>query len=229
MRFKLQFGVVLGALVTGLMLLVWPDVYAQVQQSGGGGSTTTLQTGSNIVGRVTTDQTTHGTTDLVAADVTKIAGAATLTGNGATGSGSQRVTIANDQTAFTVNAAQSGTWTVQPGNTANTTAWFVKSVPATTCGTTAVSQALLAVPTSSTAVFTSTTCLISVFFENSNASAQTVTLTDNAGTPLNGVGPAFSLPGLSNMVVPLNGIPFTSGVKWAAGGTGMLGGMAGFQ
>ena len=26
---------------------------------------------------------------------------------------------------FAVQAAQSGTWTVQPGNTANTTAWLV--------------------------------------------------------------------------------------------------------
>jgi hypothetical protein len=36
---------------------------------------------------------------------------------------SLRVVIASDQTA--VPASQSGTWTVQPGNTANTTAWKV--------------------------------------------------------------------------------------------------------
>ena len=33
-----------------------------------------IAAGSNIIGKVTTDQTTHGTTDLVAADVTKLAG-----------------------------------------------------------------------------------------------------------------------------------------------------------
>lgn len=211
-------------------LLVQP-VGAQLQQSGGPGSTVTvgaaLPAGSNLIGKTGIDQTTPGTTNGVS--LAQIGSATVSTGNGVTGTGVQRVTIASDQTAFSVNSVESGTWTVQPGNTANTTAWFVKSIPATTCGTTAVSQAIVAVPTSSTAVFASTTCLIAVFFENSNAGAQTVTLTDNAGTPLNAVGPAFSVPGLSNMTVPLYGIPFTSGVKWTAGGTGVLGGMAGVQ
>lgn len=57
----------------------------------------------------------------------QINGVTPLMGNGVTGTGSQRVTIASDNTAFSVNAAstQSGTWTVQPGNTANTTAWLM--------------------------------------------------------------------------------------------------------
>jgi hypothetical protein len=58
-------------------------------------------------------------------NVSQINGVTPLMGNGTTGTGSQRVTIASDNTAFTVNAAQSGTWTVQPGNTANTTPWLV--------------------------------------------------------------------------------------------------------
>lgn len=41
----------------------------------------------------------------------QINGNTTLTGNGVTGTGSQRVTISSDNTPFTVNAAQSGTWT----------------------------------------------------------------------------------------------------------------------
>ena len=45
-------------------------------------------------------------------NVKQINGVVPLTGNGVTGTGSQRVTIASDNTAFTVNAAQSGTWTV---------------------------------------------------------------------------------------------------------------------
>lgn len=74
------------------------------------------------------------------------------TGNGAAGTGTLRVAIASDNIAYGVNLAQytpvsgrlpvdgsgvtqpisgtvtanqSGTWTVQPGNTANTTAWLV--------------------------------------------------------------------------------------------------------
>lgn len=60
-------------------------------------------------------------------NVSQINAVTPLMGNGITGTGSQRVTIASDNTAFSVNAAatQSGTWTVQPGNTANTTAWKV--------------------------------------------------------------------------------------------------------
>lgn len=42
----------------------------------------------------------------------QINGNTTLTGNGITGTGSQRVTIASDNTPFTVNAAQSGAWSV---------------------------------------------------------------------------------------------------------------------
>lgn len=60
-------------------------------------------------------------------NVAQINGVTPLMGNGVTGTGSQRVTIASDNTAFTVNAAQSGTWTVQPGNTANTTPWLTSS------------------------------------------------------------------------------------------------------
>lgn len=60
-----------------------------------------------------------------AVNVAQINGVTPLMGNGTTGTGSQRVTIASDNTAFSVNAVQSGTWTMQPGNTANTTAWLV--------------------------------------------------------------------------------------------------------
>lgn len=37
-----------------------------------------IPVGTNVIGKVTTDQTTHGTTDLIAADITKIAGVATV-------------------------------------------------------------------------------------------------------------------------------------------------------
>lgn len=67
-------------------------------------------------------------------NVAQINGVTTLMGNGVTGTGSQRVTIASDNTAFSVNAVESGTWTVQPGNTANTTPWLVQTVPGTTNG-----------------------------------------------------------------------------------------------
>jgi len=45
-------------------------------------------------------------------NLSQINGTTTLTGNGTAGAGAQRVTIASDNTAFTVNSAQSGTWSV---------------------------------------------------------------------------------------------------------------------
>lgn len=60
-----------------------------------------------------------------------------LTFGQTTMSASLPVTIASNQTA--IPASQSGTWTVQPGNTANTTAWLVTGTggtfPATQSGT----------------------------------------------------------------------------------------------
>lgn len=45
-------------------------------------------------------------------NMAQINGVTPLMGNGVTGTGAQRVTIASDNTAFTVNAAQSGTWNI---------------------------------------------------------------------------------------------------------------------
>lgn len=72
---------------------------------------------------VAISQATPGTTNGVS--LAYIGTNVVSSGNGIAGTGSQRVTIASDNTPFTVNSAQSGTWTVQPGNTANTTPWLV--------------------------------------------------------------------------------------------------------
>src|SRR5882724_7619171 len=72
----------MGVALTAGMFLTGPTVIAQLQQSGGPGSTVTVSAitaGTNIIGKVTTDQTTHGTSDLVASDHTKINGAAVAT------------------------------------------------------------------------------------------------------------------------------------------------------
>ena len=104
-------------------------------------------------------------------NLAQVAGVATATGNG-TNTGAVRVAIASDNTAFSVNATpvgtttvsgtvtanQGGTWTVQPGNTANTTAWKVDGSAVTQpvsgtvtanagTGTLAVSAASLPLPT----------------------------------------------------------------------------------
>lgn len=65
-----------------------------------------ISTGSNIIGRVGTDQTTHGTTDLVAADITKYGGTATTLGQKAM-TASIPTVLASDQAAIPVNATLS--------------------------------------------------------------------------------------------------------------------------
>ena len=71
---------------------------------------TATPAGSNVIGKVGIDQTTPGTTNLVALAANQsmnnaqINGVTPLMGNGITGTGSQRVTIASDNTAFSVNA-----------------------------------------------------------------------------------------------------------------------------
>lgn len=54
-------------------------------------------------------------------NITQFGGTNLSTGTGAGGAGIPRVTVSNDSNIL---ATQSGTWTVQPGNTANTTPWL---------------------------------------------------------------------------------------------------------
>lgn len=78
---------------------------------------------------VTGTFTPSGTGDV---NLKQVNGQTVNVGTGAAGTGTQRVTTSTDSTIGTVTtitnpvaATQSGTWTVQPGNTANTTPWLV--------------------------------------------------------------------------------------------------------
>lgn len=57
--------------------------------------------------------------------------------------GSEPIVIASDQSAIPVS--QSGTWIVQPGNTANTTAWLVNEVTSSTSSVTSVGSSATSV------------------------------------------------------------------------------------
>lgn len=204
MKRHFRLGIALGSLITALVLITGPTLLAQLQQSGGPGSTVTigaaLPAGANVIGKTSIDQTTPGTTNLVQIGGTLPAFGSTPTMN-----------------IGTLPALAAGTNTIGV------------VIPKTACGTTVFNQDLAAVPTSTGSPTSTTTCLMRAYFNNTNASAQTVTLTDNTGTPLNVVGAAFTIPGLSNMVIPFDGIRFNAGIKWVAGGAGIVGGMWGFQ
>jgi hypothetical protein len=79
-----------------------------------------IPAGTNIIGKVGIDQTTPGTTNLVALaanqsmNEAQINGVTPLMGNGVTGTGSQRVTVASDNTPFPIKIDQT-----TPGTTNN--------------------------------------------------------------------------------------------------------------
>jgi hypothetical protein len=78
--------------------------------------------GNFLIGKVGTDQTTHGTTDLVAADITKVGGAALALGQ-AVKAASIPVTLASDQPAVPVSLTDSrpGSTTISAADAATTT------------------------------------------------------------------------------------------------------------
>jgi len=224
---------------------------AQLQQSGGGGSSiSSLTLGGNAVTALATGE--------LNTNVARVGGAAADIGNGTAGSGTLRVAIASNNTAFPVNATlsaettkvigtvnQGGTWTVQPGNTANTTAWLVTGtggtfpatqsgtwnvglsagtnmvgsvVPANTCGTTAYDSGLTEnVATGAGTDLTSTaTCVDALYLTNTSGSAVNVTLKDKSGTPKSYMT-TFSLPANSNLILPLRRMKFTGGITVVSG------------
>lgn len=202
-----------------------------------------LVAGTAVIGKVGIDQTTPGTTNLVAlaanqsVNVAQVNGVTTLMGNGVTGTGSQRVTIASDNTAFAVNATltaettkvigtvniaaaqtiaatQSGTWTVQPGNTANTTPWLVSLVPATTGGQT-IFHLVSAATTNLTNVKASAGHLYGWSVFNTNAAVRYLKLHNTAGTPTAGTGVVYTIgvPAGGGSNIDLGaGLAFSTGI-----------------
>lgn len=153
------------------------------------------------------------------ANLDKVGTNTLLTGNGTTGTGSLRVTIASDNTAFSVNAAQSGTWTVQPGNTANTTAWLVAAKPFDACGTSTQDFEAQLTATTLTSVTATTTCVDYILVSNIG-SAQTTILGQDVSTACNSgvcsMLPTTAIAPNSTVQFNMNGLKFTGGIKLQA-------------
>lgn len=100
---NLKVNIVAGSSGNGAASATGSAVPAQADYQGLNiGGTLRGQTGVNPTGTVYAAQT----------DITSVAGATVVTGNG-TAAGTLRVAIASDNTAFSVNAVQSGTWSVR--------------------------------------------------------------------------------------------------------------------
>lgn len=151
----------------------------------------------------------------LSSNISQINAVTPLMGNGVTGTGSQRVTIASDNTAFTVNAAQSGTWTVQPGNTANSTAWLTSPRPATAGGLT-MSEVVSAATTNATSVKGSAGQLYGWYITNTNAAIRYVKFYNKATAPTVGTDTvvlSLGIPGggAANVFTDM-GIAFSTGI-----------------
>lgn len=127
------------------------------------------------------------------------------------------VVLASNQSA--VPASQSGTWTVQPGNTANTTAWLVQPVAGTSGGSTPY-HLLSANSNNATSLKASAGLVYGYSFSSTNASARWVKFYDKASAPApasDTVKWAVEVPG--NAVVSVSipeGMGFTTGIAFAA-------------
>lgn len=172
-----------------------------------------------------------GTNNIGDVDVLTVPAPLSTTGGG-TEATALRVTIASDSTGvvsiddnggaitvdnggtFAVQAAQSGTWTVQPGNTANTTPWLVTQTPGTTGGLTTY-HLVSAASQNATNIKASAGQVFGWYIYNNNSSARKVAFHNTAGTPTAGASIFFSLviPGSSgaNVAFP-NGIAFSTGI-----------------
>lgn len=232
-----------------VFLIAVSSAYAQLIPSGSQVTIVgSLPAGSNTIGKV--DQGTAGASAWLE-NLSQVGGVAISTGNGVTGTGSIRVTVASDNTAFTVNAAQSGapwsqnitqingtsllagngvTGTGSPRVTiaSDNTPIPISNLDNGACGNTNYSTAWAAIPTSSTAATSTTTCLKAMLFTNTNASAQSITVIDGQGSPITLVA-TYSIPGNSTVVFPMYGTVATTGIKWQAGGTGITGSAVGKQ
>jgi hypothetical protein len=129
--------------------------------------------------------------------------------------GSIAVSIAASQS---VDAAQSGTWTVQPGNTANTTPWLVTQRPATSGGS-SLAKVLAAGSTNATSVKASAGQLYSYQFSNANAAFRYVHFYNKASAPTVGTDvPVLTVgvpAGGSVSWCDPNGTPFGTGIAYA--------------
>jgi hypothetical protein len=95
------------------------------------GTVAVTQSGTWNIGSITTLPALPANQSV---NTAQINGVTPLMGNGVTGTGSQRVTIASDNTAFSVNTIQSGTWNI------GTVTTITNPVAATQSGTWTVQQ-----------------------------------------------------------------------------------------
>jgi len=213
-------GIAIALTIAGL-IFSYPT-RSQLQQSGGPGSSVTinaaLPSGTNVIGKMGIDQTTPGTTNLVA--IGSNGSVTLLTGSNVIGH------VINDASAAVIGhvIADSGSTTAVTslpalaGGTANV--GYTRSLPSSCTQSTNFTSSTVGVATGAgTSVTSTTTCVTLVYVNNITNSAVTFRLQDKTGTPIIWVGgnADFSIPANSNVTFPLGGVSFASGITAIAG------------
>jgi hypothetical protein len=184
----------------------------------GGGGAATIADGADVTQGAKADakSTATDTTAVTIMSVTKqISASAQATA----------ASVAGSLTVGTHAVTQSGTWTVQPGNTANTTPWLVTLQPTTSGGSSAfsanVTTAGSGAGTGGVAVDATTGQLYGYAVYNGNSSVcyldfydQTQALT-NLGTTTPKMAIGIPANGGANLAFP-NGIPFATAITVSA-------------
>lgn len=116
-------------------------------------------------------------------------------------------------------AAQSGTWTVQPGNTPNSTPWLVSLIPAAAGGLSSL-KLVSAASTNATSVKTSAGQLFNVQAFNTSVNARYLKLYNKASAPSVGVDTPVAtwlIPASSSgfIIEISNGMNFSAGIAFA--------------
>lgn len=170
---------------------------------GGGGGTVTVD---NAAGAAAVNIQDGGNT--ITVDGTVTAAQATAANLNATVVGTG---------TFATQAAQSGMWTVQPGNTANTTPWLVQAAPAATGGLTKFTLQAAA-STNATNVKASAGTVYNVSAFGISATPAWVTFYDTAGVPTCGTGVVWQtvVPGVATGAGGISdiaaGLSFSTGI-----------------
>jgi hypothetical protein len=148
-------------------------------------------------------------------NVAQFGGTNVSTGTGAGGAGIPRVTVSNDSNVL---STQSGTWTMQPGNTANTTPWLVQEQAGIAGGST-LSHTMSAASTNATSLKASAGMVYGFCISNANASARYFKLYNKASAPTVGTDTPVTtvqVPGNGTVIRAYpTGAVFGTGIAWA--------------
>jgi hypothetical protein len=138
----------------------------------------------------------------------------------ATSANSVPVVVASDQGA--IPASQSGTWTVQPGNTANSTAWLVQPVVGTSGGATA-SHTITASGTNGTNLKNSAGQVYNLQVSNGASTACYFRFYNSSSSPTVGTTTVYKtiqVPGNGTVISAWpDGLAFSTGISWSVTGS----------